>query len=74
VLKFTSRERKTERRDSMATKVTAKKPLTGNKRSHSLRATKRQQKVNLQTLTLEDGTKVRTSTREMRTLRKNKSA
>ena len=54
----------------MATKITAKKPLTGNKRSHSLRATKRSQKVNLQSLTLADGTKIRTSAREMRTLRK----
>ena len=54
----------------MATKITSKKPLSGNKRSHSLRATKRMQKVNLQALTLADGTKIRTSAREMRTLRK----
>jgi len=54
----------------MATKLTAKKPLAGNRRSHSCRATKHSQKVNLQTLTLDDGTKVRTSAREKRTLRK----
>jgi len=54
----------------MATKLTAKKPLSGNRRSHSCRATKHAQKVNLQTLTLADGTKVRTSAREKRTLRK----
>ena len=32
----------------MATKVTNKKPLTGNKRSHALNATKKKQKPNLQ--------------------------
>ena len=54
----------------MAKKVTAKKPLTGNRRSHSNRATKHAQKLNFQTMTLEDGTRIRTTTREMRTLRK----
>ena len=54
----------------MAKKVTAKKPLTGNRRSHSNRATKHSQKLNFQTMTLEDGTKIRTTTSEMRTLRK----
>ena len=43
----------------MAIKVTNKKPLTGNKRSHALNATKMQQKPNLQVVRLEDGTKVR---------------
>ena len=42
----------------MAIKVTNKKPLTGNKRSHALNATKMQQKPNLQVVRLEDGTKV----------------
>lgn len=55
----------------MAVKCTAKKPLSGNRRSHSCRATKHQQKVNLQVVTLEDGTKVRMSARERRTLNKN---
>ena len=54
----------------MATKVTSKKPLSGNRRSHSCRATKHQQKVNLVTVTLEDGSKVRMSARERRTLNK----
>ena len=54
----------------MANKVTGRKSLFGNRRSHSLRATKHAQKVNLQNMTLEDGTKVVLSTREIRTLRK----
>ena len=55
----------------MAKKCTAKKPLAGNRRSHSCRATKHSQKVNLQVVTLDDGTKVRMSARELRTLNKN---
>ncbi len=47
----------------MATKVTTKKPLTGNRRSHSLRATKMKQKPNLQKKTI-DGKKVIISARE----------
>lgn len=54
----------------MAIKMTNKKPLSGNRRSHSCRATKHAQKVNLQLVTLEDGTKVRMSAREKRTLNK----
>ena len=54
----------------MANKVTGRKSLFGNRRSHSLRATKHAQKVNLQNMTLEDGTKVVLSAREIRTLRK----
>ena len=54
----------------MATKMTSKKPLSGNRRSHSCRATKHAQKVNLQLVTLEDGTKVRISAREKRSLNK----
>ena len=54
----------------MAKKMTDKKPLAGNRRSHSCRATKHSQKVNLQLVTLEDGTKVRMSAREKRTLNK----
>ena len=58
----------------MAVKVTNKKPLSGNRRSHSCRATKHTQKVNLQLVNLEDGTKVRMSAREKRTLNKTKKA
>lgn len=54
----------------MAIKVTNKKPLTANYRSHALNRTKRQQKPNLQVVRLEDGTKVRMSTREARSFRK----
>ena len=55
----------------MAKKVTEKKPLFGNRRSHSLRATKHAQKPNLQKVTLDNGEKVVMSARELRTLRKN---
>ena len=54
----------------MATKLTEKKPLFGNRRSHSLRATRHAQKPNLQKVTLEDGSKVVMSARELRTMRK----
>lgn len=55
----------------MAVNITNKKPLFGNKRSHALNATRKKQGVNLQVVTLEDGTKVRLSAREIRTSRKN---
>ena len=55
----------------MAIKATNKKPLSGNIRSHSCRATKHMQKVNLQKVTLSDGTVVRMSAREKRTLNKS---
>ena len=54
----------------MAAKLTSKKPLFGNNRSHSLNATRRSQKPNLQTVTLENGIKVRLSARELKTLKK----
>ncbi len=54
----------------MATKITTKKPLTGNKRSHAMNATKKQQKPNLQTRII-NGIKVRLSARELKTLNKN---
>jgi len=54
----------------MATKLTAKKALFGNRRSHSLRATRHAQKPNLQKVTLENGEKVILSARELRTLKK----
>ena len=55
----------------MAVKITNKKPLFGNKRSHALNATRKKQGVNLQVVRLEDGTKVRVSARELRTARKD---
>lgn len=55
----------------MAVKVSGKKPLFGNKRSHALNATRKKQGVNLQVVKLEDGTKVRVSARELRTARKD---
>ena len=55
----------------LAIKATVKKPLFGNRRSHSLRATRHAQLPNLQKVTLEDGTKVKMSARELRTLKKN---
>lgn len=53
----------------LATKVTNKKPLTGNKRSHALNATKKKQKPNLQKKTI-NGQKVIISAREAKTLNK----
>lgn len=53
----------------MAKKLTAKKPLFGNKRSHALNATKKRQNPNLQTKTV-DGIKVTLSNREWKTLKK----
>ena len=57
----------------MAIKVTNKKPLTGNSRSHALNATKKQQKPNLQVIRLEDGTRIRMSAREIRSMRKQEN-
>ncbi|MCI8778406.1 MAG: 50S ribosomal protein L28 [Bacilli bacterium] len=54
----------------MAIKITNKKPLFGNRRSHACNATRHAQKPNLQTITLADGTKIKISARELRTLRK----
>ena len=53
----------------MATKITNKKPLSGNNRSHALNATKRVQKPNLQKKVI-NGEKVIISAREARTMRK----
>ncbi len=54
--------------------ITGKGPLSGNKRSHSLRATRRNWNVNLQTYRLEingQTVKVRMSARAYRTLNKS---
>ena len=53
----------------MAKKITTKKPLSGNLRSHALNATKTKQKPNLQKKTI-NGIKVKTSAREARTINK----
>ena len=55
----------------MAIKITSKKTRSVNNRPNCLKITKRQQKVNLQTVTLEDGTKIKTIAREARTLKKD---
>lgn len=55
----------------MAIKATAKKPMFGNRRSHALNATRHMQKLNLQNVILEDGTKVKMTTREAKKFKKN---
>ena len=54
----------------MARKITEKKPLSGNRRSHACNATKHMQKPNLQKVTLADGTSVKLSARELRSWKK----
>ena len=54
----------------MAKKITSKKPLAGNRRSHARNATRRVQKPNLQKVTLDNGESVRMTARELRTLNK----
>ena len=55
----------------MAIKATSKKPMFGNRRSHALNATKHTQKLNLQNITLEDGTTVKMTTREAKKYKKD---
>lgn len=57
---------------SRVCEITGKKALSGNNRSHSLRATRRKWNVNLQNVTIMvDGkpTKVRISARALKTLK-----
>lgn len=57
--------------------ITGKKQISGNSRSHSLRATRRKWNVNLQNVTMMvDGKpkKVRISTRALRTLKNQAKA
>ena len=54
----------------MAIKVTNRKPLKGRDRSHALNTSKRARKLNLQVVRLDDGTKVRMSVKEKKTLNK----
>lgn len=58
----------------MAVNVSNRVGNVKNKRSHALNATKTRQNINLQVYRLEDGTKVRLSTKEKRTLLKSKKA
>lgn len=55
----------------MAIKATAKKPMFGNRRSHACNATRHMQKLNLQNVTLENGNKVKVTTREAKKYRKD---
>ena len=50
--------------------MTSKKPLSGNKRSHALNATKTMKKPNLVKVKLDNGETIRISAREKRTLDK----
>ena len=54
----------------MAKKVTSKKPLSGNRRSHACNATRHMQKPNLQKVTLDNGETIRMSARELKSLKK----
>ena len=58
----------------MAVNVSNRVGNVKNKKSHALNATKSRQDLNLQVYRLEDGTKVRLSTKEKRTLLKSKKA
>ncbi len=54
----------------MAKKLSTKKPLVGNRRSHALNATKHAQKPNLQKVTVNGETVILTA-REARTIKKD---
>ena len=58
----------------MAVNVTSRTGNVKNKKSHALNATKTRQKLNLQVVRLDDGSKVRMSTKEKRALLKNQKA
>ena len=60
--------------DNMAVNITTRKDNVKNLRSHALNATKKRQNLNLQVYRLEDGTKVRLSAKEIRTLKKQEMA
>ena len=55
----------------MAVNITKRKDNVKNLRSHALNSTKKRQNLNLQVYRLEDGSKVRLSAKEIRTLAKN---
>ena len=53
----------------MAKNISNRKNMSGNSRPFSLKATRKTQKVNLQTVTV-NGKKVRVSAKELRTMEK----
>lgn len=55
----------------MALNISNRKPNIKNLRSKALNSTKKKQKLNLQTVTLENGQKVRISAKELKTSIKN---
>ena len=61
---------KTNKEDLMATIKTNKKPNVKNIRSKALNATKKKQGLNLKTVKLSNGDKLKLTTRELRTLKK----
>lgn len=58
----------------MAVNVSKRTGNVKNTRSHALNANKKRQNLNLQVYRLEDGTKVRISVKEKKTLLKNEKA
>jgi len=54
----------------MAKKITNKKPLFGNKRSHALNATRKRWKPNFQKVKLVGGQSIMITARELKTLKK----
>ena len=73
-VKVIKQKEKEQRRIILATKVSNRTGNVKNLRSHSLRANKKRQKLNLQIVRTEDGRKVRMSTKEKRELLKNAKA
>ncbi len=55
----------------MAKNLSCKTPNSANNRSHACNKSKRQQKPNLQVVRLENGKRVRISTKEKKSLMKN---
>lgn len=55
----------------MSVNVSKRKPNFKNKRSKSLNASRKKQSLNLQTVKLENGKKVRMSAKELRTAKKD---
>ena len=68
MLKLLSRKKKSKGGRKMAANVSKRKGNVKNKRSHSLRATKARQNLNLQIAKMAGGTRKRVSTKEKRTL------
>ena len=58
----------------MAVNISKRVGNVKNQRSHALNANKKRQNLNLQVYRLEDGSKVRISAKEKRTLLKNQKA